>query len=97
MGYLIQQGTATQPILFLMVLASDHITPATGKSPTVTLSKGGAIFTPPMGAVTEVGHGWYQVAGHATDSSALGPLVLHATESACDPTDDQFEVVSYRL
>lgn len=95
MGYLVKQGSLAQPLLFLMVLSSDHVTGATGKTPTVVLSQGGAAFATPAGSVTEVGSGWYQVAANATDNGHLGPLLLHATATACDPTDDQFEIVSY--
>jgi hypothetical protein len=45
--------------------------------------------------VTEIGSGWYKVAGHATDAGTLGPLLLHATGTGADPCDDRFEVVSY--
>lgn len=95
MGYPIQLSSTGQNLLFMMVSASDHITGATGKSPTVLLSKNGATFASPAGAVTEVANGWYQVAGNATDSGTLGPLALHATASGCDPSDDVFMVVAY--
>ena len=67
----------------------------TGKTPTVTLSKNGGAFASPAGAVTELANGWYSVAGNATDSGTLGPLLLHATAADCDPTDEVFEVVAY--
>lgn len=95
MGYPILQNQTAQPLIFLMVLSSDHISPATGKSPTVTLSKNGAAFAAPSGAVTEIGNGWYKVAGNATDSNTLGPLALHATEASSDPCDDTFPVIAY--
>lgn len=95
MGYPIQLSSTGQNLLFMMISASDHITGATGKSPTVLLSKNGATFASPAGAVTEVANGWYQVAGNATDSGTLGPLALHATASGCDPSDDVFMVVAY--
>lgn len=85
--YDIKQSTTTYPLVFLLVLSSDHISPATGKSPTVTLSKNGAAFASPAGAVTEIGNGWYKVAGNSTDSNTTGPLVLHATEASSDPVD----------
>jgi hypothetical protein len=61
----------------------------------VTLSKNGAAFASPAGAVSEVGSGWYQVAGHATDSNPLGPLLLHATAGGADTTDAFFEVIAF--
>ena len=81
--------------MFLLVQSSDHITPLTGASPTVTLSKAGGSFASPSGAVTEVANGWYKVAGNATDTDTLGPLVLHATAASADPVDVYFDVVAF--
>lgn len=39
--------------------------------------------------------GLYKLAGNATDSNTLGPLVLHATASGADPTDVVFQVVAF--
>jgi hypothetical protein len=93
--YDIQQSTTAFPLLFLMVLTSDHVSPATGLSPTVTLSKSGGAFASPSGAVSEIASGWYKVAGNATDSNTLGPLVLHATAATADPSDTVYNVVVY--
>ena len=95
MGYSVKTASTARPLLFKLVLSSDHVTGATGKSPTVVLSKNGAAFGAPAGAVTEVANGWYAVAGNATDTGTLGPLVLYATAALCDPADDVFEVVAY--
>lgn len=95
MGYLIKQNQTAQPLVFLMVDAADHVTPKTGLSPTVTISKNGGSFASPAGAVTEIANGWYKVAGNATDTNTLGPLLLHATASGADPTDDRFDVVAF--
>lgn len=95
MGYPIQQNQTAQPLEFLMVDSADHVTPKTGLSPTVTISKNGGSFASPSGAVSEIGNGWYKVAGNATDSNTLGPLLLHATGSGADPSDDRYDVVSY--
>jgi hypothetical protein len=82
--------------MFLMIQSSDHITGLTGASPTVVLSKNGATFAAPAGAVTEVGNGWYKVAGNATDTDTLGPLALHATTTSADPSDILVaEIVAY--
>ena len=77
--YPIKQNQTSQPLVFLLVSSTDHITGATGLSPTVALSKNGSAFAAPAGAVSEIGNGWYKVAGNATDSNTLGPLLLHAT------------------
>ena len=95
MGYPIKQSQTDQHLFFLMVDSTDHVTGKTGLSPTVTLSKNGAAFGSPSGAVTEIANGWYKVAGNASDSATLGPLMLHATGTAADPTDDTFQVVAY--
>ena len=78
-----------------MIDSSDHICPKTGLSPTVTISKNGAIFAAPSGAITEVANGWYKVAGNATDSNTLGPLLLHASAAGADPVDECFNVVAF--
>lgn len=79
-----------------MVANSDHITPVTGITPTVTLSKNGAAFGAAAGAVTEVANGVYCVAGNATDTNTLGPLWLHATGTGADATDrGDFDVVAF--
>lgn len=93
--YDIKQSTTAYELLFLLVLTSDHISPATAKAPTVTIRKAGGAFAAPAGAVTEIANGWYKVAGNAADSNTLGPLVLHATEAASDPTDVVYNVVAY--
>jgi len=83
----ILKGGSGTPLVFLMVQSSDHITGLTGASPTVTISKNGAAFASPSGAVTEISSGWYKVAGNATDTNTAGPLALHATATSGDPTD----------
>ncbi len=93
-AYCVKQSSTAYPLVFLMVQSSDHITGLTSASPTVTISKSGAAFGSPSGAVTEIGSGWYKVAGNATDSGTLGPLALHATAASGDPTDQLYEVVA---
>lgn len=87
MTYAIKQSSTEAALLFFMVQSSDHITGLTGASPTVTLSKNGAAFASPSGAVSEIANGWYKVAGNATDTNTLGPLALHATAASGDPCD----------
>lgn len=95
MGYLLKQSQTARPLLFLMVDSADHVSAKTGLSPTVTLSKNGGAFAAPSGAVSEVGSGWYKVAGNGTDAGTLGPLLLHATATGADPTDERYEVVAF--
>jgi len=92
---LIQQNTTTEPIPLLMVLSSDHVTGATGKTLTVTLSKNGAAFGAAAGAVVELTAGRYYLTGHATDRNTLGPLMVHVTAADCDPYDVDVQVVAF--
>lgn len=95
MAELLKQSSTVYPLCFLLVQSSDHITGLTGASPTVTLSKAGGAFASPAGAVSEIANGWYKVAGNATDTATLGPLLLHAAAASGDPCDDKFEVVAF--
>jgi hypothetical protein len=96
---LLKQSSTAQPLLFQLIATADHIAGLTGATPTVKLSKNGAAGASPAGAVTEVDStnmpGWYKVAGNATDTGTLGPLVLHATASGADPVDVVFDVVAF--
>jgi hypothetical protein len=87
MSYDIKQSSTECALLFFLVLSSDHISPATGLSPTVTLSKNGAAFASPSGTVSEIANGWYKVAANATDTNTLGPLALHASVATADNCD----------
>ena len=95
MGYLLKQSSTVRPLLFLMIDSSDHVTGKTSLQPAVTLSKNGGAFAAPAGVVAELANGWYTVAGNATDTNTVGPLVLHAEVVGADPTDDRFEVVAF--
>lgn len=95
--HLLLQSQTAEPLVFFMVSSSDGKTGVTGLSPTVTLSKNGGAFASPAGAVSEIAHGWYKVAGNATDTGTLGPLLLHATGSGADAADRAYQVVSLDL
>ena len=83
---LIQQST-TFKRPFLMVLSSDHITGATGKTCVALLSKNGATQVTAIGTVTEIGVGQYNIALTVTDTNTLGPLAIQITATSCDATD----------
>lgn len=83
------------PMMFFMADSADHITGKTGLAPTVTISKNGAAFGAPAGAVTERASGWYALAGNATDRNTLGSLLLHATAAGADPADKEWEIVDF--
>jgi hypothetical protein len=67
-----------------MVDSTDHIAGKAGLSPTVTISKNGAAFGAPAGAIAEIGSGWYRIAGNATDSNTVGSLLVHAAAGGAD-------------
>lgn len=92
--YQVKQSTTAYPLIFFMTDSADHVSGKTGLTCTVTISKNGGSFASPSGAVTEIGNGWYKVAGNATDTATLGLLALHATASGADPTDSSYEVVA---
>jgi hypothetical protein len=94
-GYDVQQSTTAYPLVFLLISSVDHLTGLTGATVAVTLSKSGGAFGSPAGAVSEIGSGWYKVAGNATDTGTLGPLALHATATGADPSDALYPVVAY--
>lgn len=81
---------------FFMVLASDSKTGATGLSPlpAVQIRKPGGAFAAAVGAVTELGFGWYQVALTVVDTDTVGTLAFHVTAATCDATDFEDEVTS---
>lgn len=93
---LLKQSSTAQPLEFYMTASSDHLSPCLSQAPVVTLRKVGGSFATPSGTVTEIAKGWYQVAGNATDTSTLGPLLLNATVTGtCDITDKEFSVVAF--
>ena len=85
---------ATYNRTFIMVQSSDHITPLTGASPTVLLSKGGGAFAAAAGAVNEIGNGWYNVALTVADTNTVGELSYHCTAAGGDDSDFADQVVS---
>lgn len=91
---LIQQSV-TYTRSFIMILSSDHVSPATGKTVTVNLSKAGAAFGAAAGTVTEISVGWYKVALTVADTNTLGDLSFNCTAAGCDNTDFADEVVAF--
>jgi hypothetical protein len=68
---------------FLMVLSSDHITPATGKTLTEQISKDGGAFAACTNNSAEVGSGVYKVNLTQAEMNA-DVIVLKFTETNCD-------------
>ena len=90
-----KQGTANYPYLFFMASSTDHVTGLTGLTPAVQLSKNGGAFAAASGAVTELGFGWYSLAGNAADRGTLGGTAIHATAQGCDPFDGKLVIVPW--
>jgi len=78
-----------------MIASSDHISPLTGATVTVNLSKAGGAFGAAGGTVTEISNGWYKVALNTTDTGTLGDLAYHCTATSGDNTDFSDEVVAF--
>lgn len=76
-------------------LSSDHISPGTGLTIAVVISKNGAAFgNPNAGATnaTSIGNGWYYVDLDTTDTGTVGPLIVRGTEGTIDPSEIAFSV-----
>lgn len=84
-------------VMLKAFLSSDHVSPATGKTIAVVISKnGGAFGNPSAGATnaTEVSVGWYYVDLSTTDFGTLGDLVVRGTEGTIDAVERGFAVVA---
>lgn len=84
---------------FLMVLASDHVSGATGKAPVVKIGKNGAAgVTAANSPATEVDAtnlpGVYSITFTPTDLNTNGSFAIAATGTACDPTNEFHRVDS---
>lgn len=90
-----QQSNINYPITFFMTDSADHITGKTGLTPTVILSKNGAGFGAAVGSVSEVGNGWYALAGNATDRNTLGDLAINAAAAGADDFDGRYVIVPW--
>lgn len=79
----IAKNVALSNFEFLMVLSSDHISPATGKTITAQISKDGGAFANCTNAVSEVSNGVYKINLTQTEMNA-DIIVLKFTEASCD-------------
>lgn len=78
-------------------LSSDHVSPATGKTIAITISKnGGAYGNPSAGATnaTGIANGSYYVDLSTTDTGTLGPLFVRGTEADTDTIVTIYNVVA---
>lgn len=79
----VTKNVALSNFQFLMVLASDHVTGATGLTVTATRSLDGAAFAACANAVTEVANGMYKITLAAADLNA-DTVVLKFTAATAD-------------
>lgn len=79
---------------FIMVDVADHLSPKTGITPTVNISKAGGSFAAAGGVVAEIANGWYKITLTTTDTNTLGDLAFHITGTGADPTQFRDEVVA---
>jgi hypothetical protein len=85
----------SHPLPFFLAASSDHLTGLAAAAPTVTISKNGAAFAAPAGAVAEIGNGWYKLTPSGADTTTNGMLLLHATAASADPADVKSQVVAF--
>jgi hypothetical protein len=84
-------------VMFMAYLAADHVTPATGKTIAITISKNhAALGNPNAGATnaTAISNGCYYVALDATDTGTAGNLWVHGAEGTIDDVNVFFRVVN---
>lgn len=88
-----QTNTALNNVQFLMVLASDHVTAATGLTPVMTRSIDGGAFGAAAGGttITEVSNGMYQVDLATADTNGTEIVYRFAVATA----DDTFLTIRY--
>jgi len=82
-------------VVFRAFLASDHVTPATGKTIAITISKnGGAFANPAAGATnaTAISNGYYYFDLGTGDTGTLGPLAYLGAEGTIDDVGDVYSV-----
>lgn len=90
---MIFQQNITGQIIEFWLAATDHLTGATGQSPTLRFAKNGATaFASATQAVTEMQYGWYKATLATNNVDTLGPLAIHATATKADDTDQEHQI-----
>ncbi|HPZ14844.1 MAG TPA: hypothetical protein PLK04_11550, partial [Bacillota bacterium] len=91
-----KKDTTFYDLAFILYDATDHITPKTGLSPTVQISKNGATtFSTAAGTVSEIGYGFYRWSPASSDVDTLGRLAIRITATGADPLAMIAQVVAY--
>lgn len=90
--------SVTLRVVLKAFLSADHVSPATGKTIAVVISKNGAAFANPSAGATnatEIASGWYYVDLSTTDTGTAGPLIVRGTCSGVDDVEPPgFNVVN---
>ncbi len=81
----IQKNAAYSNFEFLMVLTSDHVTPATGLTVTGERSIDGGAFSAVSGTIAEISNGIYQFDALAADTNG-GVITWRFSEATADDT-----------
>lgn len=84
-GIVVKRNTALANFEFLMVLSSDHVTGATGKTITATRSIDGGAFASCTNSASEVSNGVYKISLSASDLNGT-TITLRFTAASCDDT-----------
>ena len=92
---LLVKQSASKVVPFFMVDSANHISPKTGLSPSVQISKAGGTFATAGGTVAEIGSGWYKITLSSTDTDTLGALAFHITASGADSVDFTIQIVAF--
>lgn len=83
----VKKNTAISYFVFKVVLSSDHLTGATGKTVSCTRSiNGAALAATNTATATEISNGFYYVPLAASDVNG-DTILFRATASSCDPTE----------
>jgi len=81
----ITKNAALSGFEFYMALSSDHVSPATGKSVTATVSLNGGTFAGTTNSPVEIANGWYKVDLAAADLNG-NVVALSFAATSCDTT-----------
>ena len=79
----VAKNVALSNFIFFMKLASNHFSPATGKTITATMSKDGAAFVACTNSVAEIGSGFYKISFTQAEMN-YNTIGLLFTEINCD-------------
>jgi hypothetical protein len=89
----IQKNVALLNFELLMVLTSDHVTPATGLTVTAQRSVDGAAFAAVTGTIAEVSNGIYQFDSSAADTNG-GVITWKFSAATADDTFFTFKTTT---